>query len=1023
MESSKIVRKGVQLSSAVLVLLLTGVIQFGVDVAYAATNTWGFTSSSDYTVSSSDIEFAAGVAQLKATSSPSWYNSGWEYRKAITIDSTKVDSDLSNFAVLVSLTDANLSSGAQSDGDDILFTSADGTTKLSHEIESYTTATGELISWVKIPTLASATDTVLYMYYGNSAATDQSDTESVWTSDYRAVQHMNEDPSGAAPQMVDSTTNNQDGTSSGSMSSADLVSAKIGKGTDFDGTDDQVDVEDVSTGSASLKDFEVPGGFTNTGLVYDAGEDVLWSGNFTDSSIVKMTKDGALLSSIAVFTATGIQGVALDTSDDTLWYADYGSSTIYHINKSGTALGTITVSVTGGGNGVAYEAATDSLWVLGPTDAIIKRYSASTGAEIESLDISAAGAAFDGIAYDSSDDTIWVTQDNDNVYNINTTTGAVVSNFTTEKGNIEHIALDPTDNTVYINHDTLFHSAVPNGNRTWQYNKLAGIDRFSSFDSFTVSAWIYPTDVTNAKGAQVIAEYLGSTMLFGFFIRSTGVISTYLSTATNSAAGEVVNNTWYHLVSTYDGSTVKLYKNGVQVASGANTRVPSINDNMVIGMRKTDTLGFIGIIDEVKVSDIVASADAISTQYYNQNSPATFYSVGTQQVLYSTAVPTVQPKASESLTFTSLSGFTESATKNGGEIKYIISNDDGASWQYYNSGWATANGTYSQTNIATDINTNIGTFPVGDGNFLFKAFLSSDGSQLVQLDQVDVTFAVNLDPTDIQIDSASTDSVDENIASGTIISAFSTTDADVADVHTYSLVAGTGDTDNGNFSVNGTNLQIDFIPDYETKTSYSIRVQTDDGNGGLYARALTITINDLGEGGGGTIAGLLGASGGLLDSDGDGVSDVEEIKNGTDPNKRDVNVVSQAEISFLDSLRAQIAELTKRVQKMIAGDEVITTIKKSELTEQECPVFTKFYKEGDNNQGELKKIQEFLMTEGLFDYHTATGYYGPITDKGIRGFQLKYAADILEPWGETEPTGYWYKTTRKKANELAGCVI
>ena len=66
-----------------------------------------------------------------------WYNSSWTYRKAITIDNTKVDANLTNFPVLISMTDPDLRDNAQSDGDDILFTSSDGTTKLSHELEKY----------------------------------------------------------------------------------------------------------------------------------------------------------------------------------------------------------------------------------------------------------------------------------------------------------------------------------------------------------------------------------------------------------------------------------------------------------------------------------------------------------------------------------------------------------------------------------------------------------------------------------------------------------------------------------------------------------------------------------------------------------------------------------------------------------------------------------------------------------------------------------------------------------------------
>ena len=64
-----------------------------------------------------------------------WYNSSWKYRKAVTIDNTKVEENLSNFPVLISITDTDLRDDAQNDGDDILFTSSDGTTKLSHEIE------------------------------------------------------------------------------------------------------------------------------------------------------------------------------------------------------------------------------------------------------------------------------------------------------------------------------------------------------------------------------------------------------------------------------------------------------------------------------------------------------------------------------------------------------------------------------------------------------------------------------------------------------------------------------------------------------------------------------------------------------------------------------------------------------------------------------------------------------------------------------------------------------------------------
>ena len=91
----------------------------------------------------------------------------------------------------------------------------------------------------------------------------------------------------------------------------------------------------------------------------------------------------------------------------------------------------------------------------------------------------------------------------------------------------------------------------------------------------------------------------------------------------------------------------------------------------------------------------------------------------------------------------------------------------------------------------------------------------------------------------------SSTAVDENVPSGTALGTFSTTDPDAGDSHTYSLVAGTGSTDNGSFTIDGNQLKIDVIPDYESNTSYDIRVRSTDQGGLTFERTFTITINDL----------------------------------------------------------------------------------------------------------------------------------------------------------------------------------
>jgi len=51
----------------------------------------------------------------------------WQYRKKITIDYTKVPSNLTNFPVLINLSsDSDLASKAQADGDDLYFTNSSG---------------------------------------------------------------------------------------------------------------------------------------------------------------------------------------------------------------------------------------------------------------------------------------------------------------------------------------------------------------------------------------------------------------------------------------------------------------------------------------------------------------------------------------------------------------------------------------------------------------------------------------------------------------------------------------------------------------------------------------------------------------------------------------------------------------------------------------------------------------------------------------------------------------------------------
>ena len=149
------------------------------------------------------------ILTLATTVEAAWYTpAGWQYRKKLTLNGGLVPAAQTDFPVLVGLNDpdSHLKANAQASGNDILFTAADGTTKLAHEIESYDSTTGSLVAWVKLPTLTNGTNTVIYMYYGNAAAANQQNTTGVWTQRLTRRLAPERGPSAPPGSVKDSTT-------------------------------------------------------------------------------------------------------------------------------------------------------------------------------------------------------------------------------------------------------------------------------------------------------------------------------------------------------------------------------------------------------------------------------------------------------------------------------------------------------------------------------------------------------------------------------------------------------------------------------------------------------------------------------------------------------------------------------------------------------------------------------------------------------------------------------------------------
>lgn len=141
-------------------------------------------------------------------------------------------------------------------------------------------------------------------------------------------------------------------------------------------------------------------------------------------------------------------------------------------------------------------------------------------------------------------------------------------------------------------------------------------------------------------------------------------------------------------------------------------------------------------------------------------------------------------------------------------------------------------------------------FAVGDDffdnlDFLTVADFNNDGKDDLATtirgsNNVSFLIASNA-PADLTL---SNETIAENQPSNTEVGIFSTTDPNTDDTFTYELVTGEGDTDNSSFSIDGNKLIAKDSFDFETKSTYNIRVKTTDAGNESFEKTLTVNVSD-----------------------------------------------------------------------------------------------------------------------------------------------------------------------------------
>ena len=186
------------------------------------------------------------------------------------------------------------------------------------------------------------------------------------------------------------------------------------------------------------------------------------------------------------------------------------------------------------------------------------------------------------------------------------------------------------------------------------------------------------------------------------------------------------DTSWHHVAGTYDGTTLKLYLDGATIGSLNRSVTVATNDkDLMIGVgyggreQGKPQSRFEGSLDEVRLSGIARNTFTTTP--------------------YSTQPQTISPIASiRKSGVQHWDSLIQTQAPSGGTITYRLSNDEGATWLYWDGlGW-TPSTSLAMTNTPLVVTDNFDSFPVTFGGMLWQAVMTSNGTERTTLDDINV---------------------------------------------------------------------------------------------------------------------------------------------------------------------------------------------------------------------------------------------------------------------------------------------
>ena len=155
----------------------------------------------------------------------------------------------------------------------------------------------------------------------------------------------------------------------------------------------------------------------------------------------------------------------------------------------------------------------------------------------------------------------------------------------------------------------------------------------------TIMAWVNVTNYSalrclisksNSGGFPAPYDVYMTTGAGPYMSRGNGTLYASSNGTSSPAAGQ-----WRHIAVTMAGTTVQYYVQGGTNGSSQplSTTIGDTGENCAVGIRKDGATKMLGLIDELRLYNRALTATEIARHYANQNSPGTFWTTGTQELV------------------------------------------------------------------------------------------------------------------------------------------------------------------------------------------------------------------------------------------------------------------------------------------------------------------------------------------------------------------------------------------------------